>query len=622
MPEGPICGKLLSYLYWFNALPMISLLYFILLYSAPVIITPDTREIELKMRDIEYFEDKERMFTIADVSAEAFQPRFNKNLNYTPRDYNTRSAYWMKIKLIVKEGDRNFLLEFFDQTIDSLDVYIQKPGATQFDNYQMGDMYPFYKKPIAHKNFQITLREAGNYLIYFRVVSHEYADIRVAIRSYNWFVEYALAEYYLYGIFYGMILIISLYNMLIYSAMREVKYLYYTYYILSVGLFAMSVDGIAYQYIWRNSPSWNQVAHGVSLFLIIFWAILFSRKFLNLKSRAPRIGVILDVVFVIRILIFCYALFFNHTLFQYRNIELVPLTIIFVGSIAVFKRGYKPARFFIVAFGFLFLGFILKALLMLSVIPFSIVSYYSLHICFVFEMLFLSFALSDRVRILKANRDRAHKRIISQHEENARLKDRLNAQLESLVEKRTHELKEKNDLLEKQKQEISTINSILDLDNWRLRNDIKSIHVERLQNKELTYDEFKEVFPDKEACQQALSNLKWKTGYRCIRCENDTYSQGTAPYSRRCSKCGYQESPTTHTLFHGIRFPLEKAFYILYETLNKDQYSLVQLSEILLLRKNTISDFKRRIKSQTEDEHRYLNEIFRNLPDYIPAGKN
>lgn len=592
-----------------------NILYCLLLYAAPVIIGPQTDEVELKIRDLEFFEDRKCTLSLNQVASPGFQAKFNKDLNFVPKDYNTGSAYWVKLKLEMPDIQKGFLLEFFDQTIDSLDAYVMHSGESRFQYYQMGDMMPFSEKLMAHKNFQIQLEGEGSYLIYFRVKSHEYADIRVAIRSYTRFVEYALAEYYLYGIFYGMILIISLYNMLIYSAMREVKYLYYTFYIISVGFFAFSIDGIGYQYLWKNSPEWNQIAHGISLFLIIFWAILFSKKFLNLQIRAPRINVLLNVIFALRIALFLYALLIDNSWFQYRNLELIPLVIIFVGSIIVFQRGYKPARFFIVAFGFLFLGFILKALLMLSVIPFYILSYYSLHICFVFEMLFLSFALSDRVRILKANRDRALKRIITQHEENAKLKDRMNAELEGLVKQRTQELIEKNELLSVQKQEISEINSLLDLDNYRLRNNIKSIQRERLQDKELTYDEFQEVFPDKTSCLQALAKMKWKDGFSCARCDNESYSEGSVLFSHRCSRCGYQESPSTNTLFHGIKFPLEKAFYILYESQHKDQYTLSQMSAILDLRKNTISDFKKRILSRTDNEKQNLKEIFKNIED-------
>lgn len=581
-------------------------------------------------------ENKELVIAINEIPFYASGPhlsfeefRANEDLllhydqSFTPTDYMEDLEYWTKVQFCVERNDEAHILEFFDQTIDSITVFLRKDSA-EYQVWNMGDQYYFEEKPFLHKNFQVPLDGAGEYTLYLRIKSRNYADIRFAVRSVNRFIQYAINEYYLYGIFYGMILIISLYNVSIFSAIGEVKYIYYTLYVLSVGLFAMCIDGIAYQYLWPYAPNWNHIAHGVALFSIIFWATLFSKAFLKLRNRAPKINRLLNVVLILRTIIFLYALFIDTSVFNYRNIEIVPLLLIFMGSVVVFRTSYKPARFFIVAYGFLFLGFLIKALLRFSVFPLAflqssllqIISYYSLHICFVFEMLFLSLALSDRVRILKDNRDRAHKRIILQHEENAALKDQLNAQLESQVEQRTHELKEKNELLFRQKQEISEINSILDLDNWRLRNNIKSIQRERLLDKELTYEEFKEVFPDKDTCSKSLESLKWKLGYSCIRCENTSYSEGNAPYSRRCSKCGYQESPTNNTLFHGVKFPLEKAFYILYETLNKDQYSLAEFSEILSLRKNTISDFKKRIH-QKPDEKMNLKEIFKNLEELI-----
>ncbi len=53
-----------------------------------------------------------------------------------------------------------------------------------------------------------------------------------------------------------------------------------------------------------------------------------------------------------------------------------------------------------------------------------------MHISFVFEMLFLTVALGDRIRILKDNRDRALRRIIYQHEVNMQLKDKVTRELE------------------------------------------------------------------------------------------------------------------------------------------------------------------------------------------------
>lgn len=577
-------------------------------------------ERELNIQELEYFEDTTGSKTLSQITGE----RFVTNPKFQPGDYNTSSAYWVKLRLKLPEDRKSlWMIEFYDQTIDNLQAFCPTSNG-DYELLQFGDQFPFRNKLFSHKNFHVLIDNEleGYQTWYFRIQSHSYVDIRLVVRTVNRFVHYALNEYFLYGIFYGMILMISMYNMLIWFAIREVKYLYYTFYILSVGVFAMCVDGIAYEYLWPEWSQWNQVAHGVALFSVIFWSIMFSRKFLNVEVRAPRLARLIDIVLVLRSLLFVYALSFDPELFQYRNIEIIPLSIIFYSSIHVWLKGYKPARFFVAAYGFLFLGFIMKALVMLSVIPIGIFSYYSLHVSFLVEMLFLSFALSDRVRILKSVRDRALLRIIKQHEENVQLKEKVNKELEQRIRERTVELEEKNRLLhavnerlQEQKKEISQINSMLDLDNWKLKNNIKEILQNRLINKNLTLEEFRGIFPDKLSCYRFLERIKWENGYSCTKCSNDKYIVGKDHFSRRCTRCGYIESVTSNTIFHGLRFPIEKAFYILYVTNNqKERFTLDELSEMLDVRRNTIWSFKKKIedllKTMDKPDKDYLRNFF------------
>ncbi|MEM9680569.1 MAG: transposase, partial [Bacteroidota bacterium] len=141
------------------------------------------------------------------------------------------------------------------------------------------------------------------------------------------------------------------------------------------------------------------------------------------------------------------------------------------------------------------------------------------------------------------------------------------------------------------------INSTLDLDNWKLKNNIKEILQDRLINKNLTLEQFQKVFPDQISCYKFLDKLKWDNGYHCSRCDNTKYSKGQSKFSRRCSRCGYDESITSNTVFHRIKFPIEKAFYILYVTNNRqNDYTLDELSEMLDLRRNTVWSFKKKIE--------------------------
>jgi hypothetical protein len=110
------------------------------------------------------------------------------------------------------------------------------------------------------------------------------------------------------------------------------------------------------------------------------------------------------------------------------------------------------------------------------------------------------------------------------------------------------------------------------------------------------FDEFSTVFPDEKSCLKYLADLKWKDGYKCKKCHNTNYGKGKSLFARRCTKCNYDESPTNDTLFHRLRFPITKAFYMVYLVSNKEKdITADELSEILTLRRETCWSFKRKI---------------------------
>jgi len=565
-----------------------------------VVLQKDKPEVLLDLDQLPIWEDTTAKATLEEAKLQ----KFKIDPNSSQAEYHTRSAYWIKLRLFRPDTvSPNWLIEFYDQTIDRIEVYDVSEG--KFRTIVFGDEIEFRKKDLKHKNFHVWLEEDKNvndYTFYFRIKSRTYADIRLAVRTANRFINYALIEYYLYGLFYGMILIISIYNLLTYSAIKEIKYLLYTFYILSVGIYAMSVDGIAYQFLWPTQPEWNQIAYGVALYSLIFWAILFARRFLSTKVRAPFLDKMLYYVLIARSAWFLIVLIFDHQWFSIRSIEIIPLVLIFIASIKILNRGYKPARFFVIAYAMLFLGFIVKAMIYLAIIPHTTLAYYSLHLGFLLEMIFLTLSLSDRVRILKHNRDRALKRIISQHEQNAVLRDKVNKELERKIAERTRSVTEKNmeleeakNKIEKQSLEISQINSMLDLENWKLKNNIKELLQDRLFHDELTFDEFKKIFPNRDTCLKYIQKVKWEKGFQCRKCGHDNYHI-EVKMARRCTKCGYLESITSNTVFHGIRFPIEKAFFVLYVTRTQNgKYTLQELTDILDLPLNTIWSFRKKV---------------------------
>lgn len=470
----------------------------------------------------------------------------------------------------------------------------------------MGYSLPFHERTFRHKNFELELENQSSGIdhYYIKIRSSQKGDIRIAVRSMNRFIFYALNEYFLYGIFYGMIAIIALYNILVYFAVKEIKYLYYTFYLLSVSIYAMSVDGISFQYLWPQHPEYNQIAKGISSYFVVAWAILFSITFLNTKVRSPRIHKTLWSILILKSILFLIGLFWNNRLFEINYYDVIPTFFIFFSSIYIWSKGYQVVRFFVIAYAVLSVGLVIKVLANTGIIPHNTVIYYSLLFAFLLEMLLLTFALGDRIRILKKNRDRAFKKTIKQIEINYALKEKVNLELEQKVKERTQELEKKSvimqsfnrQLIEKD-EEIKRINAFLDKDNWKLKSSIKQSFQDRLTNKLLSYEEFKKIFPDQSSCFRYLEEFKWSKGFECRSCGNRKSSKGPKLFTKRCSKCGYIESVTVGTIFHGLRFPLEKGFYIAYSVISEtEKQTLEKLSEMLNLRKNTVGSFRKRVK--------------------------
>jgi hypothetical protein len=119
----------------------------------------------------------------------------------------------------------------------------------------------------------------------------------------------------------------------------------------------------------------------------------------------------------------------------------------------------------------------------------------------------------------------------------------------------------------------------------------------KIFKEELNNEQLEELFNNDEKCLEFLAKVKWEGGFKCKKCGNTNYCAGKEPYSRRCTKCKTKESATNGTIFHGIKFPLSKAFYIAYKVCKGEDISTYEFARRLSLRQMTCWKFKSKIKN-------------------------
>ncbi len=70
--------------------------------------------------------------------------------------------------------------------------------------------------------------------------------------------------------------------------------------------------------------------------------------------------------------------------------------------------------------------------------------------------------------------------------------------------------------------------------------------LERYQFRGVNSLKFYRHFITKDTCCEYLSSIRWGgSGFACKKCGNTHFCKGRLPYSRRCTRCKYDESPAT-----------------------------------------------------------------------------
>jgi len=125
-------------------------------------------------------------------------------------------------------------------------------------------------------------------------------------------------------------------------------------------------------------------------------------------------------------------------------------------------------------------------------------------------------------------------------------------------------------------------------------------------NKGLTREEFRDHFGTPDQCLQYLSDQKWAGGYSCRKCGHGKHANGKKEYNRRCTKCGYDESPTAHSMFHKLKFGIDKAFEMTFDIVtSKKGANSIWLAEKYGIKQTTAWYFRQKVQVNMKSSERF-----------------
>ena len=230
------------------------------------------------------------------------------------------------------------------------------------------------------------------------------------------------------GIYAGIIVGLALYNLMLFLSIRERVYLFYVIYVLAFGAFWIARTGFFSLYLWPSHPLLDRQAQSFLAVVVIVFSIFFVRRFLVVPARSRNVDRVLFGVAAFTVMLYLANLTGLHFAVApvLASIGLVVTVVYAAMGLAAARRGYRPARFFLIAFAVLLTGNVLYILMFLGVLPPTLLTYNAAQAGSAIECILLAFALADRMNVLKHERD--EKQIEYTHD------------LKELVQRRTAEL--------------------------------------------------------------------------------------------------------------------------------------------------------------------------------------
>ena len=378
-----------------------------------------------------YLEDESGELGIADVTSPSVAARFqrvdadNISLGYT------RSAVWLRF-ILSDTADAGRLLQLDYPLLDRIDVF--EATGQGWREITMGDDYPFDQRPITHRTFVAPIHprpEATQYFV--RISSKSSMQVRPILRTTTSFYETEMSRELVFGLMYGVMLLMAIYNLFLFASVRDVAYLVYIFSVLSGGVFLMALNGHAYQFLWPESPSWANQVIAVSSSLWIVGTTAFTQVSLKPKRYAPLLGSMMQITLYLAVGAVVLALFADYRVAIQFGTALASLAglLILITCATCWARGNRSARFFTLAWVVYALGTLMLVVSRFGIVPDNFFTHHSAAIGILLEIVILSFALSDKYRILN-NELEVHA-----------------LDLESKVNERTLELAEANQKLKK-----------------------------------------------------------------------------------------------------------------------------------------------------------------------------
>jgi len=387
-----------------------------------------------------YYEDKTQKLTINEVKQ---LNNFNRITTDVPNFGISNSVFWLKLKISNQTNVGDFLLQVSHPGLDKISCY-QINDDTIFSEAHSGEYNSFNHRVIRDPDYIFNLQLPSHKIttILLQVSARENIQIPIFIGTPDRISESNKKRNLAVGIYIGIMLVMFFYNAFLYVTIKDKVYLYYVIYLATVLLTQASIHGYTFMVLWPNIPLLAVYSSFIFPTLVGIASMVFMREFLHVKFFYPSHNkgfIIFMFAYVCASAFSLFGLFKVSFILIELIATLVSLYMLYVGYL-IYKKGFRPAGYFLLAWTVFLIGVTVYVLKDFSILPYNNYTLYMMPLGSAAEVVLLSFALADRINILKKEKEESQAETMAALREKEKLISEQNLMLEQKVNERTQEL--------------------------------------------------------------------------------------------------------------------------------------------------------------------------------------
>ncbi len=250
----------------------------------------------------------------------------------------------------------------------------------------------------------------GKSVVYVRAQSIDPLALTLSLAATEEFTTLVSRESHAYGLLYGFLLAFILYNLILYSALKQKRLLLYSLYLMTFLVMNLSYTGRSMSWLWADIPEINRYAMPFFMVMLPFCGLLFARSALEMDKLASRLSIWVKGLQWAGLLLLLPAIVFDAheaaAWIGFGSLTIFIPTMVVLG-VVMLKHGQIFSRYFLAAAITAMAGSAITEFAIWGFIPFTSITFHAMEFGMMLDAFILAVGLSQHVRQQRKQRKQA-----------------------------------------------------------------------------------------------------------------------------------------------------------------------------------------------------------------------